>query len=456
MIKLALELCLILGIIGRSVEYLPFGLTLEWYFPDEETITFEYHVPRLYEEVFGWAGLAFQSTLESMEDFRCDYYIALLDGEGVMTDRYAETNGYPPFDIEQGGTNDLTSSREYRGNYLVLIFTRKLDTGDDCCDIVMTKNSPILVKWALGPIIDGYIEQHSLKFMGYEYFIIRDEYEDDNLDERGTYGPFHNQHEDRTVPRAETKEKPDEEFLAKLKETIEKEELKFGSKGEWLTKDMSLYWEFGQGEKNDELTLYFYVPSWTLEGYDWILLGFVDAADPEEMQKCDCYMAELPNGLLTDRFTMSDHGIPQLDQNLGGTDDIHSETRSIGENWFEYKITRKFNTGDNYDIKFEIDRAYKVRWELGNKDSEGNYLNAIESGTEYFLLRDRYEDRNIDEVNVFGPHRIYGPGIKSIEAIFNEGNAEWTLEVESDLVKNWESATQEIESRMVSQEAKSN
>ena len=171
-----------------GVEYLAFDLGLEWYFPSEDEITFDLYVPLNYREAFGWIGLAFQDARDARDKFACDYYIALLE-DGLMTDRYAEANGFSKTDEDQGCVNDLTTSSEELDKYLKISFTRKLETGDRC-DIVLHKDKPLMVKFAIGPVIDGNIEQHSFRYNGIEYIVLSEEYEDTNNDERFVYGPW--------------------------------------------------------------------------------------------------------------------------------------------------------------------------------------------------------------------------------------------------------------------------
>lgn len=171
-----------------GVEYLGFDLVLSWTFPDDLSVEFEYSMPLHYRQVFGWAGVAMQDARDAKNNFKGDYYIAFMT-DGLMTDRYAERNGYSLTDVEQGGTYDLVASSYETEDRFVIVFKRLLETAD-IFDIKLTKDRPILIKYALGPVIDGYIEQHSMRFMGYEYIVLSQNYEDDNNDERFVYGPW--------------------------------------------------------------------------------------------------------------------------------------------------------------------------------------------------------------------------------------------------------------------------
>lgn len=195
-----------------ATEYFPYGLQLRWFFPSEGDITFEYWVPKYYEDVFDWAGIAIQDSGDSQETFRCDYYLAFMADDGVFTDRFSTVNGNPPLDEKIGGTNDITASRRYEGNFLIFSATRKLVTTDTECDVMLKMNHPYEIKWALGPLFDGEIEQHSLKYMGYEFILLQDEYLDFNVDERRRYGPWH-EHELTGIPGLDNEDVVKERLL---------------------------------------------------------------------------------------------------------------------------------------------------------------------------------------------------------------------------------------------------
>lgn len=169
-------------------EYLGFDLTISWTFPEEDYVLFELAVPVSYREAFGWMGIALQDARDARDSFSCDYYIAPMD-TGLMTDRYAQANGFSLTDEDQGCATNLDVSSEEVGNYLLIKFGRPLITGDRC-DIPLYKDKPLMVKYAIGPMIDGNIEQHSFRFNGLEYIVLSDTYEDKNNDERFVYGPW--------------------------------------------------------------------------------------------------------------------------------------------------------------------------------------------------------------------------------------------------------------------------
>lgn len=175
-----------------GVEYLAFDLELSFEFSgeiDDAVITFDLKVPGVYFDMFGWIGIALQDVLDAMDDFRVDYYIALTS-DGIMTDRYGELNDQTDLDVDQGCTSDIEASMEEDGEYKHLIWSRSFDTGDPC-DVKLIMGKPIMVKYAMGPVVDGVIEQHSMKYMGYEYMVLSVNYWDNNEDERTLYGPWH-------------------------------------------------------------------------------------------------------------------------------------------------------------------------------------------------------------------------------------------------------------------------
>ena len=176
-----------------GIEYLGFDLELHFILADDEdnndVVTFELWIPKEYTRRFGWIGIALQDILDPMDNFRADYYIALTSN-GLMTDRYATYNGFSEEDVDQGCTDDIVAWSRDEEHFAVYIWERKLTTGDDC-DIDLFLGKPMLVKYAMGPVIDGVIEQHSMKYMGYEYLLLSPNYVDNNEDERGLYGPWH-------------------------------------------------------------------------------------------------------------------------------------------------------------------------------------------------------------------------------------------------------------------------
>ena len=174
-----------------AVEYLARDLILRWSFPSDNEVTFEYWIPVADFDFYGWAGLAIQDPRDARDHFKCDYYIAILHDveEPQLTDRYAEVNGLAPLDTEQGGTDDVVSWSEINEDFLVIYMTRPL-VNDDAFDIDIPKGKPILIKWALGQLMEGEIQQHDLRDMGFEYLVLSEEYMDNNEDERGVFGPW--------------------------------------------------------------------------------------------------------------------------------------------------------------------------------------------------------------------------------------------------------------------------
>ena len=174
--------------VNAGIEYLGFDMKLTWNFPDEDTIEFELYVPSHYREAFGWVGIAIQDARDARDSFTCDYYIGLLS-DGLMTDRFARANGFSKTDEDQGGNYDLVVNSTENQGYFVIYFSRKLNTGDPY-DIVLIKDKPFMVKYALGPLIEGNIEQHSFRYNGLEYVVLSQDYVDYNDDERKRYGPW--------------------------------------------------------------------------------------------------------------------------------------------------------------------------------------------------------------------------------------------------------------------------
>eukprot|EP00358_Blepharisma_japonicum_P005820 CAMPEP_0202945804 /NCGR_PEP_ID=MMETSP1395-20130829/7311_1 /ASSEMBLY_ACC=CAM_ASM_000871 /TAXON_ID=5961 /ORGANISM="Blepharisma japonicum, Strain Stock R1072" /LENGTH=431 /DNA_ID=CAMNT_0049646067 /DNA_START=104 /DNA_END=1399 /DNA_ORIENTATION=- len=369
----------------------------------------EFWIPSLYEKIFDWAGLAIQEAADSQETFRCDYYIAFMDG-GVFTDRFSTVNGRPPLDTDLGGTNDITSDRRYEGNYLIQSLTRKLQTGDEY-DVQFRFKRAYELKWALGPIIDGIIEQHSLRYMGYEFFLMIDDYQDKNDDDRRRFGPWHEK--DLTgIPNFNSEKAKEEraigpELKALRDEAAQFEGLQFnkGLATEFLVRGMSVAWDTSVPE---EITLDIFIPHWTAKDYHYVIFQFQPSYLPQDEYVRDSYYADLPNGVLVDGFTKTDGAKHTDDVLLGGTNDITS-TVEVTDTLIHYTITRKMKTGDAFDIDFVYDQAYQVEWTLGRKDEKGNFLPVPwdDYGYEYFALFNSYEDRNRDERGHFGEFYKY-------------------------------------------------
>ncbi|CAG9334350.1 unnamed protein product [Blepharisma stoltei] len=411
-----------------SIEYLPYGLMLKYFFHDTDTVTMELWIPRKYENIFDWAGIAIQDAADSQETFRCDYYIAVMDG-GVFTDRFSTTNGLPLIDEDLGGTNDINSSRRYEQNYLVQSLTRKFNTGDEY-DVQLEWKKPYELKWALGPIIDGNIGQHSLRYMGFEYFLMADEYFDKNDDERRRFGPWFEK--DLTgIPDFNSEAAKEERTLGSglkaLKYLIDDtEDIQFtlGSSSEFLSRGMSVSWDLS---KKRDIILDIFVPKATVEGYQYIIFQFMPSYLPQDEYYRDSYYAELPDGILIDGYSKIDGPKHSNDIDLGGKNDIISSIE-ITDNVIHYNIKRSRLTGDEYDIDFVYGQAYQVEWTLGKRDENGNDLQIPwhDWGFEYFPLLSYYEDRNRDERAHYGEFYKYAPPEASRSENNRPAEYEWS------------------------------
>ena len=176
----------------RSTEYLAFDQEFHFSFTQIEdtqyNVTFELWVPLEYYQTFQWYGIAIQDILDDYRDFRADYYIALTS-DGLMRDYYGTNESHPISDESLGCTNDIVSWSYQNEDFQVYAWARLLRTGDPC-DVDLLLYKPFMIKYAMGPVIDGEIGMHSLKYVGYEYFVLTAGYEDNNDDERAVYGPW--------------------------------------------------------------------------------------------------------------------------------------------------------------------------------------------------------------------------------------------------------------------------
>lgn len=192
MMRFLIMLFILVGLVlgaKAGVEYLGLDLTISWTFPEDDYVMFELAVPVSYRDAFGWIGIALQDARDARDSFSCDYYIAPME-TGLMTDRFAQANGFSETDEDLGCTTDLDVSSEVVGNYFMVKFGRHLITPDKRCDIPLYRDKPLMVKYAIGPMIDGNIEQHSYRYHGLEYVVLSETYEDKNNDERFVYGPW--------------------------------------------------------------------------------------------------------------------------------------------------------------------------------------------------------------------------------------------------------------------------
>ncbi|CAG9311591.1 unnamed protein product [Blepharisma stoltei] len=180
-------------VFDSGVEYFSFDMKLKWYFPSDNEVEFELWIPKRYESTFGWAGIEIQDISEARDNYKADCYMGFMK-DGLMMDRYAEEMGFSFTDTDEDEcTNDIESWRRYEDNVVIFCWKRKLVTGDKC-DIDLVRDKPYMVKWALGPEIDGEMAQHSFETIGLEYIVLSDLYLDNNEDERMVYGPWWNKH----------------------------------------------------------------------------------------------------------------------------------------------------------------------------------------------------------------------------------------------------------------------
>jgi hypothetical protein len=190
--------------VRATIEYLPRGMKLKWYFPNEDEVQFEFWVPKQMIEAYEWIGFAMQSTKWARNNFVGDYYI-LVRSEGVFTDRYLNYEGNPMLDTDLGGTSDiLESSTLTYGNYEIYALRRLMVTDDDY-DIELVFADSYMIKWALGVLENGEVAIHDVKDMGFEYCVFDDIYEDRNSDERNIFGPFLDYPPEYERPPAEMK-----------------------------------------------------------------------------------------------------------------------------------------------------------------------------------------------------------------------------------------------------------
>lgn len=211
-----LVISLLLQVIGSlgAIEYFTKGQHLKFYFPTEDQVTFELWVPSANLAGFDWIGLAIQSTNYPRNDFQADYYIAMVDN--VFTDRWADDHYLPVLDSDLGGSLDIVSDRYEYEDYIIYTLTRRLATGDDY-DQELVVDTPYMIQWAKGNVVDGEIAVHSMDNCGFEYLILAADYFDRNHDDYGKFGPWSDQFRDFV-------RKEDKEALVMWTDLVEEDE----------------------------------------------------------------------------------------------------------------------------------------------------------------------------------------------------------------------------------------
>ncbi|OMJ88751.1 hypothetical protein SteCoe_9213 [Stentor coeruleus] len=190
-----LIISLLLQVIGSlgAIEYFTKGQHLKFYFPTVDQVTFELWVPSANLLGFDWIGIAIQCTNYPRNAFQADYYIAMVDD--VFTDRWADGHYLPVLDTDLGGNSDIVSDRYEYEDYVIYTLTRSLATGD-VYDQELVVDTPYMIQWAKGNLVDGEIGVHTMDNCGFEYLILADDYLDRNHDDNGKFGPWTDQFRD--------------------------------------------------------------------------------------------------------------------------------------------------------------------------------------------------------------------------------------------------------------------
>jgi len=125
----------------------------DWVIYEEDEV--EYANFSVRAKITGWVGIGFTST-ESLSDAEYDIIIGYLPYN--VTDRYTKEDEFVE-DTKLNGTNDVTDvSAEQSGDFTVVTFTRKLDTGDQY-DYNFESEGDVVIKWAYGTLNDdGFLK----------------------------------------------------------------------------------------------------------------------------------------------------------------------------------------------------------------------------------------------------------------------------------------------------------
>lgn len=110
----------------------------------------------------------------------------------------------------------------------------------------------------------------------------------------------------------------------------------------------------------------------TSANYGWAGIGFKYTQDYPGMIGAD--IANLIfEGDRTDRFSII-NGLPELDIDLGGTDDLVNLIGEFQDNAWVFTWTRPVNSGDEYDKIYTIGDDYILLWACGLVSEEGIQL----------------------------------------------------------------------------------
>ena len=167
-----------------GVEHFPYDLKLEWEFPDQETVDFFLHVPKVVVDTFGWCGVGFKLGDEEDLTMAHSDLFTLRIQSNLLDDRIGLGNITPPHDYKKGCENNLELDDNYSmdGDTRIYKFSRKLDTEDEC-DIPLKQGDAFIMMWAVGQLYQGDCIAHTHYNRGREFGWLTEDYVDDGSDD---------------------------------------------------------------------------------------------------------------------------------------------------------------------------------------------------------------------------------------------------------------------------------
>lgn len=116
--------------------------------------------------------------------------------------------------------------------------------------------------------------------------------------------------------------------------------------------------------RDNEIGFKLTLDEYTCKHYGWVGIGLKLSSEAVGMINSD--IANLIfNGEKTDRFAYT-NGMPALDTDLGGTEDLLNPTESEENGLFVFSWTKKLNTGDEYDAVYIEGESYNLLWACGD------------------------------------------------------------------------------------------
>lgn len=164
-----------------------------------------------------------------------------------------------------------------------------------------------------------------------------------------------------------------------------------------------LTFEYNSSEGDLHATIH--VPPEIFHAYGWVGVGFkhIDMADDlvaADMVDADIVTIIFEGSILGDRWS-DENDYPPLDVDLGGTSFGESGPVMVdldGRKVFSW--SRYLDTGDSFDILFELGTGYTLIWAYGPLDENGDIAMHVNAGsTEFILIDCSQESEGADDVN---------------------------------------------------------